>query len=280
MKKTEISKERKLYLKKQRNKKFLIIGIQIFLLILLFGMWELLTYTKVLDPFYFSSPSRMVNTLGNLIKDGSLFYHIGITLYEAVLGFAISMILGFIIAVVLWWSDTIRRILDPYIVVINSLPKIALGQIIIIWFGAGTKAIVVMAILILIVITILSTILMLIGSLFINMQVAAELAIFGTFTSFVIVCIGILILRKTEPNRERPFKVPCCPWFPIIGAVFCSGLMFVALREVKTSAFLFPLWLVIGIVIYFMYGYQNSRKEVPLKIQAESQSEENKITTK
>lgn len=157
MKKTEISKERKLYLKKQRNKKFLIIGIQIFLLILLFGMWELLTYTKVLDPFYFSSPSRMVNTLGNLIKDGSLFYHIGITLYEAVLGFAISMILGFIIAVVLWWSDTIRRILDPYIVVINSLPKIALGPIIIIWFGAGTKAIVVMAILILIVITILST---------------------------------------------------------------------------------------------------------------------------
>ena len=152
MKKTEISKERKLYLKKQRNKKFLIIGIQIFLLILLFGMWELLTYTKVLDPFYFSSPSRMVNTLGNLIKDGSLFYHIGITLYEAVLGFAISMILGFIIAVVLWWSDTIRRILDPYIVVINSLPKIALGPIIIIWFGAGTKAIVVMAILILIVI--------------------------------------------------------------------------------------------------------------------------------
>lgn len=117
------------------------------------------------------------------------------------------------------------------------------------------------------VITVLSTILILIGSLFINMQVAAELAIFGTFTSFVIVCIGILILRKTEPDRPRPFKVPCCPWFPIIGIVFCSGLMFVALREVKTSAFLFPLWLVIGIVIYFMYGYQSNRKQVALKLQ-------------
>lgn len=126
------------------------------------------------------------------------------------------------------------------------------------------------------VITILSTILMLIGSLFINMQVAAELAIFGTFTSFVIVCIGILILRKTEPDRPRPFKVPCCPWFPIIGIVFCSGLMFVALREVKTSAFLFPLWIVIGIAIYFMYGYHSNRKQLALK--KVEQVEENKIT--
>lgn len=117
------------------------------------------------------------------------------------------------------------------------------------------------------VITILSTILILIGSLFINMQVAAELAIFGTFTSFVIVCVGILLLRKTEPDRPRPFKVPCCPWFPIIGIVFCSGLMFVALREVKTSAFLFPLWLVLGVVIYFMYGYHSNRKIEAMKLQ-------------
>ena len=128
------------------------------------------------------------------------------------------------------------------------------------------------------VITIISTILMLLGSLFINMQVAAELAIFGTFTSFVIVCIGILILRKTEPDRPRPFKVPCCPWFPIIGIVFCSGLMFVALREVKTSAFLFPLWLVIGIAIYFMYGYHSNRKQLALNVEKVEQVEEKEVT--
>ena len=124
------------------------------------------------------------------------------------------------------------------------------------------------------VITVMSTILILIGSLFINMQVAAELAIFGTFTSFVIVCIGILILRKTEPDRPRPFKVPFCPWFPIIGIVFCSGLMFVALREVKTSAVLFPLWIVIGIAIYFAYGYQSNRKEEALKLKVIEQKPE------
>ena len=131
------------------------------------------------------------------------------------------------------------------------------------------------------VITVMSTILILIGSLFINMQVAAELAIFGTFTSFVIVCIGILILRKTEPDRPRPFKVPFCPWFPIIGIVFCSGLMFVALREVKTSAVLFPLWIVIGIAIYFAYGYQSNRKEEALKLKViEQKTEKEKLERK
>ncbi len=129
------------------------------------------------------------------------------------------------------------------------------------------------------VITVISTILILIGSLFINMQVAAELAIFGTFTSFVIVCLGILLLRKTEPNRPRPFKVPCCPWFPIIGIVFCSGLMFVALREVKTSAMLFPLWLVLGVVIYFMYGYQSNRKQEAMKLEKIEQEPKKEAAT-
>jgi APA family basic amino acid/polyamine antiporter len=129
------------------------------------------------------------------------------------------------------------------------------------------------------VITVLSTVLILLGSLFINMQVAAELAIFGTFTSFVIVCIGILILRKTEPDRPRPFRVPCCPLFPIIGIIFCSGLMFVALREVKTSAMLFPLWIVIGLVIYFLYGYQSNRRICAMKLQKIEQpaEEEEKV---
>ncbi len=130
------------------------------------------------------------------------------------------------------------------------------------------------------VITVLSTILMLIGSLFINMQVAAELAIFGTFSSFIIVCIGILILRKTQPERHRPFKVPCCPWFPLIGVVFCSGLMIVALREVQTASKLFPLWLLIGIVIYFIYGYKSNRKQEALKLQTVNVEETAKIEEK
>lgn len=155
--KIELSEERQHYLKKIRNKKILVITLQIIIFISIFAFWELFSHIGVLDPFYFSSPSRMINTLSGLLSNGTLFYHIGITLYEAILGFLIATVLGFLIAVLLWWSETLRRVLDPYIVVLNSLPKIALGPIIIIWFGTGTTAIVVMAILILIVITILST---------------------------------------------------------------------------------------------------------------------------
>ncbi len=155
--KNNISPERKLFLSKQRNNKILVITFQITLLVGFFALWELFTSLYILDPFYFSSPSRIVTTIINLFRTENMLYHIGITLYEALLGFTISMVLGFIIAVLLWWSETLRKILDPYIVVINSLPKIALGPVIIIWFGAGVKSIVVMAILILIVITILST---------------------------------------------------------------------------------------------------------------------------
>ena len=91
----------------------------------------------------------------------------------------------------------------------------------------------------------------------------------------------LFILRKTEPDRPRPFKVPFCPWFPIIGIVFCSGLMFVALREVKTSAVLFPLWIVIGIAIYFAYGYQSNRKEEALKLKViEQKPEKEKLERK
>lgn len=110
------------------------------------------------------------------------------------------------------------------------------------------------------VITWVTSIMVVIGSLFLDMNVAAELCIFGTFTSFIIVCVGVLILRKTDPERHRPFRVPFCPWFPILGIIICSYLMIKAMLQLKTSAILFPVWILIGVVIYFLYGYQKNRK--------------------
>jgi len=83
-------------------------------------------------------------------------YHAKITLNETLLGFAIATGIGFVIAFVLWYSDFLRRVTEPYLVVLNSLPKIALGPIIIIWFGAGEKAIIFMCILIVIIVTIMN----------------------------------------------------------------------------------------------------------------------------
>jgi len=95
-----------------------------------------------------SSPSRIAKTIASLYLDGSLFYHIGVTLWETLAGFAIAVVLGFAIALLLWWSETVRKVLEPYIVVLNALPKIALGPLIIIWFGTGSEAIVFMTVLV------------------------------------------------------------------------------------------------------------------------------------
>lgn len=144
------------YLKKEKQKQLIIILSRIALLGIILGIWELLTATSVLDSFIMSSPSRIIKTIGQLYSDGSLFYHSGITLLETLVGFILSTIIGTFIAIILWWSTLTRKILEPYIVILNSLPKIALGPIIIIWFGIGFASTVFMAILISVIITIIN----------------------------------------------------------------------------------------------------------------------------
>ncbi len=141
------------YLKKYNLRRLLILVSQISILLIFLLSWELLTKYEIISSFFFSSPSRIAKTIGELFRSGELWYHTRITLSETLIGFAIASSLGFIIAMVLWYSDFLRRVLEPYLVVLNSLPKIALGPIIIIWFGAGSKAIIFMCILIVIIVT-------------------------------------------------------------------------------------------------------------------------------
>ena len=110
------------------------------------------------------------------------------------------------------------------------------------------------------VLTWLSGIIVVICTLFMDINISAEMCNFGTFTSFIIVCIAILILRKTDPDRHRPFRVPFVPLFPILGILTCGGLMISSMKHLKTSATLFPIWLLIGVAIYVVYGYRTQRK--------------------
>ena len=109
------------------------------------------------------------------------------------------------------------------------------------------------------VLTWISGLIVIICALFMDLNISAELCNFGTFTSFIIICIAVLILRKTEPNRPRPFKVPFCPWFPIIGIITCLGLMYCKFSAKATSAIYFIIWLIIGIIIYASYSYKSKR---------------------
>lgn len=151
-----ISDEYRKYLKKKSIYKTTVILLQLSILIVIVGLWELLARIGVIDTFILSCPSRIIKTISDLYVSASLFYHIATTLGEALIGFVIATLGGYIIAILLWSNDFLRKVLDPYIVVLNSLPKIALGPIIIIWVGVGTPAIITMDILIMIVISIIT----------------------------------------------------------------------------------------------------------------------------
>ncbi len=152
----KFSQAHKKYVKSLKKEKTIVIFLQILLLFLFLGLWELFAYTGVIDPFFFSSPSKIAVTLVDLFQGSEIWTHMGISLLETILGFLIATLLGGLIAVLLWWSERARKVAQPYLIVLNSLPKIALGPIIIFWVGSGFSATIVMCVLICIVITTIS----------------------------------------------------------------------------------------------------------------------------
>lgn len=136
-----ISKDRKKYIRKIKIRKLEILFTQITIIIAFITLWEILADKGKIDSFIMSQPSRILKTFLNLTSN-NLLEHLKITIIETLLGFSIGVILGFIIAIILWWSPFISKVSEPFLVVLNSLPKIALGPVIIIWVGAGMSAII------------------------------------------------------------------------------------------------------------------------------------------
>ena len=151
--KKPFTKEHKKYLAGLKRERALVSALRIAILAAILLLWEILTRADVIDPFVASSPSRIAKTLKTLFSDKNYLTHIGITLYETLLGFAVATVLGTAVAVLLWWSTRVRKTLEPYLVVLNALPKIALGPIIIVWFGTGQKSIIFMTVLVTIVVS-------------------------------------------------------------------------------------------------------------------------------
>lgn len=152
----EASKEHIAFLKRVRRHNRFIIAIQLAILVSFFALWELFSRLGVINSFIFSSPSRVAETIARLHSNGELLHHIGVTMLETALGFTLGTLAGTLFAVLLWWSPTLERILDPYLVVLNALPKIALGPILIVWVGSGMEAIIAMALLVSTVVTVMT----------------------------------------------------------------------------------------------------------------------------
>lgn len=151
----KISQEHENYLRDRKLYYWKVLITQVLLLIGFVILWEIAGQLKWIDPFITSQPSRIWKTLLNLHSEGQLYYHIGITVLETVIGFVSGTIIGTLVAIALWWSDFLAEVLDPYLVVLNALPKIALGPILIVWIGNGAQAIIAMALLISLIVTIL-----------------------------------------------------------------------------------------------------------------------------
>ena len=142
------SKEHQNYLKKLRKQKIIIKFFKIFIIIAFLIIWEIAARKRIINPFLTSYPTEVLSTIKNLFKENNLISHILITLFETLVSFSLATIIGVIIASILWSNKTIAKILDPYLTVLNSLPKISLGPLMIIWIGANVKSIIFMALLI------------------------------------------------------------------------------------------------------------------------------------
>lgn len=149
------SEEHLNYLKKEKRKNLTIRFFQIIIIVFFIFLWQLAANKEWINTFITSSPKAVVDTLISLTSQ-DLFGHIWVTVYETLISFSLGTFIGILIATILWWNHYLFKIFDPYLTILNSLPKVALGPIIIIWCGSGIKSIILMALLISVIITIIN----------------------------------------------------------------------------------------------------------------------------
>lgn len=137
------SVNQKEYLKKRLHHKRMVTIMRILILVLFIALWEITARLGIIDSFIFSSPSRVLNTFISMVQDKTIFLHVGVTLAETLISFALVVLLGIATAILLWLSKKLSEILEPYLVVLNSLPKSALAPLLIVWLGANMKTIIV-----------------------------------------------------------------------------------------------------------------------------------------
>ena len=149
-----MSNEHKKYLRKLKLNSLLISITQISIFIFFIIIWQFLASHNYINSFITSSLSKILSTISKLYIENNLFIHIWITIKETIISFMITTLLSIIISIILYESDFLSKVIDPYLTILNSLPKVALGPLIIIWIGANQNGIITMAILISIIVSI------------------------------------------------------------------------------------------------------------------------------
>ncbi|MGD7050569.1 ABC transporter permease [Rossellomorea marisflavi] len=141
------------YIQSLKKEKRLVWLYQGLIFIVFFGAWEAASRQSWIDPLIFSSPTKIWNLFMEKLSDGSLITNLSVTLGETVIGFILGTLLGTLLAALLWWSPFLSKVLDPYLVILNAMPKVALGPILIVGLGPGFTSIIAMGTIISVIIT-------------------------------------------------------------------------------------------------------------------------------
>lgn len=248
-----VSDEHKKFLKNVRNRRIAVNVTRLVLLVVFFIFWEIAGTQKWIDPFLVSQPSRMVKTLITLYKEGTLFKHIWVTCMETIVGFVSGTLVGTFIAILLWWSDFLCKVLDPYLVVLNSLPKTALIPVLIFWIGNGQPAIIVIALLVSVVVTIMSVLL--------GFQEVDEdkIKLLKTFGASRLQILKKVILPASVPNIISALKINVgLSWVGVIVGEFLVareglGFLIVYGGQVAQLDMVMTSIIILAVAAYLMY---------------------------
>ncbi|MEG2289155.1 MAG: ABC transporter permease [Clostridium sp.] len=247
------SKEHKEYLKRVKRNRRNIVITRMVILVAFFILWEVLGNLKIIDPFLTSTPSRMIKSFIKLYNEGSLIKHVSITCFETIIGFTLGTALGTLIAIILWWSDFVCKVLDPYIVVLNALPKVALGPMIIFWAGNGMEAIIIMALLISVVSTVISVL-----SGFKEVE-EDKIKLLKTFGASKVKILIHLIIPATKPTFISALKISVgLSWVGVIMGEFLvakAGLGFLIVYggQVAQLDMVMMSVVILAVIAYIMY---------------------------
>ena len=251
--KTSVELLHKKYLRSLKIEKRWVRFYQLIIFLFLFLSWEFLSRMQWIDPLLFSSPSKIWALFIEKMQDGSLLTNLGATLIETIIGFIVSTILGVIIAAVLWWSPMISKILDPYLVIFNAMPKVALGPVIIVALSPGYTSIIANGVIISVIITAL-----VVYTSFKEVD-SNYLKVLQTFGATRVQCFKEAIMPASFPAIISTLKVNVgLSWVGVIVGEFLvstKGLGYLIIYgfQVFNFTLVFLSLLVIAVFATFMY---------------------------
>lgn len=253
MTKNEIKSLHEQYLNILSKEKRIVRFFQLLIFILFFLIWELASRQQWIDPLIFSSPTKIWSMFIQKSADGTLAVNIGITVTETILGFIAGTLLGTMLAALLWWSPMLSKILDPFLVILNAMPKIALGPILIVAIGANMTSIIAMGTLVSVIIT---TIVVFTSFKEVDPNYIKVLLVFGASRTQ---CFKEAILPASFPTIISTLKVNVgLSWVGVIVGEFLTssrglGYMIIYGFQVFDFTLVFLSLLVIAVFATIMY---------------------------